>query len=98
MSNSPTPAGHFSEFRGISAAGSDDIWAVGTKGKTISPAPFIEHWNGSRWSVVATPAQRHTQNFPASVSAVTRNSALAVGRYQVRTPSYPLIERWDGDA
>lgn len=87
------PQAHYSEFLGISAAGSDDIWAVGTKGKTISPAPFIEHWDGSAWRVVDAALPPTTGSLSDVVVLSTRN-AWAVG-----TVAYPLaglIEHWDG--
>ena len=38
-------------FTGISAAASDDVWAVGASGS----GPFIQHWDGQAWTTVIHP-------------------------------------------
>jgi hypothetical protein len=40
-----------SYFGGVTALAPDDAWAVGA----TSAGPLAEHWNGTKWRVVATP-------------------------------------------
>src|SRR5438477_12750976 len=37
---------------GVTAVSSRDVWAVGGGARR----PLVEHWDGARWSVVASPA------------------------------------------
>jgi hypothetical protein len=54
-------------FTGVSAAASNDVWAVGVSGS----GPMILHWDGSAWTRVT-----HPRAFPnsATVNAVTTSS------------------------
>ena len=54
---SPNGSRQVNELHSVSALAENDVWAVGvsynierTLGSTL-----IEHWNGSRWSVVPSP-------------------------------------------
>ena len=41
---------------GVAAAGPDDVWAVGEYSDSVNTHQTLaEHWNGSTWSVVASP-------------------------------------------
>jgi hypothetical protein len=51
---------------------------------------FIEHWNGTSWSVVASPTIEH--DALNSVVAVSANDAWAVGAAGANA----LVEHWDG--
>ena len=53
--SSPTPSSlNTFTFYGIAAASSNDVWATGASYYTsgVSKA-LIEHWNGTKWSLVA---------------------------------------------
>jgi hypothetical protein len=44
----------------VSARSSSDVWAVGTSNHTVDPSlsfvtPLVEHWDGTRWSLVHVP-------------------------------------------
>lgn len=40
----------------VSGDAADDVWAVGYEGDTIHRTTWlVEHWNGTAWTVVATP-------------------------------------------
>jgi hypothetical protein len=45
------------DFWGVAAVGANDVWAVGSHGidPTTDPA-LAEHWDGTAWHVVPTPA------------------------------------------
>ena len=62
----------------VSALAADDIWAVGRVGSST----LTEHWDGSAWSVVASPDPLATSsgtNFLTGVAAVSPTEVWAVG-------------------
>src|SRR5579859_6995648 len=97
----PPNAAYGASFDGVAARASNDAWAVGyftTDPNTGNSQSFIEHWNGSAWSIVANP-NRGTSTVLFSVSAVPGALGVwAAGEYFDATTSawYPLTERWDG--
>jgi hypothetical protein len=67
----PTPAltgGSKSTLNGVVSFGPANAWAVG-KGR--NGAALAEHWNGSSWSVVASPNVGGSDNLLNGVSATT---------------------------
>jgi hypothetical protein len=59
--------------------------------------PVIERWNGRRWSVQrspGTPASSLSQL--SSVTATSASNAWAVGEYQSKGHTFPLVEHWNG--
>jgi hypothetical protein len=96
----PNPPGAGgSQFHGVAAAASNDVWAVGqtvTSDANGSPMwnPLIEHWNGSAWSVVAAPNPAGGAVLNA-VTVISANNVWAVGTSN-GVGSRNLIEHWDG--
>jgi hypothetical protein len=85
---------------GAAARTSTDAWAVGEQfgaaGQT--PPPVSYHWNGSAWSLVATPTLGVSSALLA-VSASTATDAWAVGFSVLgRHDDGTLIEHWNGSA
>lgn len=78
---------------GADAASANDVWAVGADvpvgglGHSV-----IEHYNGTAWSVVTSPAPGLTSSL-ASVAVHASNDAWAVG-----VADRPLVVHWDGTA
>jgi len=93
---SPTPDGD-AQVLGVSATRRTDAWAVGmTRGRRCAPrcVTFIEHWNGSAWTSVASPNPGGGYlNALFGVSATGRHNAWAVG-----TTDYArtLMLHWNG--
>jgi len=65
--------------------------------------PLAEHWNGSTWTVLPTPAPRHPGGgeLLSSVSCASSTSCMAVGQTQVEVPpgvtiQHPFAESWNG--
>ena len=83
-------------FSAIDASSRDDVWAVGDLTRAATRKGFVEHWDGTRWSIVPTP---HVQGQTAFV-AVSANSVADVWLVGSRTLSggaiEPLVEHWDG--
>ena len=86
---------------GASARTSNDAWAVGEQFAAAGqapPPPVSYHWNGTAWSLVATPALGVSSSLMA-VSASTATDAWAVGFSILgRHHDGTLIEHWNGSA
>jgi hypothetical protein len=101
---SPTPAdGNADQLYAVSAAGPDDVWAVGrygNPGKTLT-----EHWNGVKWTIVPSPSPGRVdgkaEGILAGVTVVSPRDAWAVGSY-VSSPSLlkplALVLHWNGSS
>jgi hypothetical protein len=94
---SPNGPRQVNELHGVSALAENDVWAVGvsynierTLGSTL-----IEHWNGSRWSVVPSPNPSSSVNMINAVAAVSANDVWAVGTAPTPTDTV-LILHWNG--
>ena len=57
----------------MAAVSSGDVWAVGHQ----LLGPFTEHWDGSKWTILATPAG---VRFFAAMPASSGGTVLAVGQ------------------
>jgi len=103
----PTPAGaSTASLSSVSGAAADDVWAVGESSTatcnnmwSICVSGLIEHWNGTAWSIVTTPAVGFTQEL-VGVYALASNDVWAVGdAWVVNTAnpySLPLVLHYDG--
>lgn len=90
---------------GLAAIASDDVWAVGSynsdggNGTALPTAQTLaEHWDGSHWRVVASPALVGGTAFEA-VSALSPSDVWAVGLQSPGAPGpdeTPLAARWNG--
>ena len=98
---SPTPSeGEWDKLAAVSAAGKNDVWAVGQYGdpsKTLT-----EHWNGRAWTIVGSPSPGRVEGKPSGVllgvATVGPDDAWAVGFYSV-SPSIKdrsLVLHWNG--
>jgi hypothetical protein len=91
--------GSFTTLNGVSAVSATDAWAVGNyTNSSGTPVPLTEHWNGSAWTQVASPAPRGAQNtYLQGVSAVSAADAWAVGDSGNGSGvQSPVILRWNG--
>jgi Phosphoesterase family len=83
----------------VVAVNADDAWAVGQQvGSTSPDQGLVEHWDGTRWSVVPTPVETSGTTMFNSVTAAGPD-VWAVG--QVDSPENggrPLIEMYDGSS
>jgi len=92
--NSETKGGG---LNGLTAISAGNIWAVGRffNARTHVFQTLIEHWNGSKWSVVASPNIQATDNYLTGVTAISIRDLWAVG-YTFGSTSQTLIEHWNG--
>lgn len=83
-------------FTGVSAAASDDVWAVGVAGS----GPMILHWDGQAWTEVTHPRAFPNAASLYAVTTLTAGSAWSVGlEIEVSSsgstsPSSTLIDRY----
>jgi hypothetical protein len=86
---------------GAAARTSTDAWAVGEQFAAAGqapPPPVSYHWNGSAWSIVATPVLGVSSAL-LGVSASAATDAWAVGFSILgRHDDGTLIEHWNGTA
>jgi hypothetical protein len=94
----PLPSGGVNppnaQFRGVAAAASNDVWAVGFKTGPDHPdfgLQLIEHWDGTSWSVDTTGPTIEGDSLGA-VTVVSSNNVWAVGGGS----GGALVEHWDG--
>jgi hypothetical protein len=84
----------------VSCASATDCSAVGTyatpKGRFTYPTETLaEHWNGTKWSIVASPSPGANVSELAGVSCWSARHCFAVGAASASNQT-TLTERWDG--
>jgi hypothetical protein len=81
----------------VSCVTASDCWAVGAQEPDGQQAPdtLAEHWNGSAWSVVATPAGT---GYLFSVTCTSASDCWAVGNNldSQKNPLNGIIDHWNG--
>lgn len=94
---SPSPASN-DTLTGVAARSATDVWAVGTRVDRSGAIPIdrtlTEHWNGTSWSVVASPNVGANDNLLNGVSA-TPGDVWAVGSSNVTAHTLILREPAD---
>lgn len=100
ITSAPSGTGIQNSLNGVAAISPSNVWAVGAY--QIGPDPvqtLIEHWNGSRWSIVSSPDPEGTSS-PATllgIAAISRAKIFAVGAVgDFREPTHTMIVRWNG--
>jgi len=100
---------------GVSARSPSDVWSVGVANHSVGPSasvvtPLVEHWDGSRWSLVHVPTPRldpaDTAAVASSFSAVhalAADDVWAVGTITRQddtgaAPTQTFTAHWDGTA
>ena len=75
----------------VAAAAPDDAWAVGG-----GQGPRIEHWDGTKWSIVPSPDVNLVDGELVGVAATGPDDAWAIGSGGDNGGIAPVIEHWDG--
>ena len=80
----------------MAAVSASDAWAVGTYQATGWAQTLIEHWDGTAWTVTASPdpGGPAANSFLYAVAAAS--ASRAPGRSAGPRLRTPLIERWNG--
>jgi hypothetical protein len=102
----PVPAGQQATLSGVDDLGPADAWAVGTSfsgGIEANPGgqTLIEHWNGTRWSIVPSPNPATAPgdtDLLTSITGTGPNDLWAAGwDNNSATDSISLLfEHWNG--
>jgi hypothetical protein len=86
----------------VAATSPTNVWAVGYESGVGSNEiqTLAERWNGTSWSIVASPSVPQTTNFLYGVATVSANDVWAVGAYfdNATIRYHTLIEQWNGTA
>ena len=99
----PQPSQATGTLGAVTAISPANAWAVGEDigaGSAIGGSTLIEHWNGSTWSVVASPTPGA---YPSLVGVAARSASdvYAVGTNLPSVnggPEQAMILRWNGNA
>jgi hypothetical protein len=98
--SSPNQGALDNDLNAISAAAANDVWAVGNHLNTSNALrTLVEHWDGTSWSVVTTPAVDNADDVVLmGVDALSNTNVWGVGNYSYdnRTTSQSLAKHWDG--
>jgi hypothetical protein len=100
----PQPHGaHGGSLNAVSCPSAARCWAVGEySDNDFTSETLAESWDGSHWSVVASPTPRRSPNSDLyGVSCATASQCLAVGHSYSPTSAAKdanLVESWDGSS
>ncbi len=96
--SSPNIGSESNILQNVVAISANNIWAVGHySGSMPSYSTLIEHWNGTKWSIVSSPNAGTTFNFLNGVTAASANNIWTVGSYANSSGvDQTLIEHWNG--
>jgi len=96
--SSPDPSTTSSdELLSVSAASATDIWAVGDSIVGTTHRTLVEHWDGTKWSIVASPNVGPSNNTLNAVGSLSTSNAWAVGTWTDSADrTETLTQRWDG--
>jgi hypothetical protein len=95
----PSAADQFT-FRGVTCLSATSCTAVGFSSLGTGPhAPLVESWNGSTWTIQATPAPAgSTDTYLDDISCSSASACTAAGDWNNAGANVPLVERWDGSS
>jgi hypothetical protein len=82
----------------VTAVAPSDVWAVGLRANSsrLDQIPLIEHWNGTAWSLVASP---RVPGVLGDMAVASPGDIWASGFRQVAggtRPATTLVEHWNG--
>lgn len=88
------------QLTAVDSVSADDAWAVGFTARGPSSRTLVEHWDGSSWSVVASPNQGKLLNRLDGVYASGPDDVWAVGSFDTKQDGelHNLAMHWDGES
>jgi hypothetical protein len=99
ISRNLNPSGINTNYlQGINCTSASQCWAVGAYVSTNVYQTLVERWNGTSWSIVASPniSSSHGDNL-ANVACASASQCFTVGNYlDSALNAHPLVEQWDG--
>ena len=87
-------------LRSVASSSATNAWAVGIHSDGQNNInPLTEHWDGSSWAIVPTPAVPGRDAALNAVTVIDSSDAWAVGLYVIGDGvAQTLTEHWDGRA
>src|SRR5436309_3603772 len=84
----------------VAAVADNDVWAVGWafNQSLFAYRTLIEHWNGTRWSLIRSPNATNGYNLLNGVAVVAANDVWTVGQAANGSTYSTLVEHWNGMA
>lgn len=102
--SSPNPSTLYNSLNSVAAVSANNIYAVGSNaplngGSPGASATLVERFNGTSWSVVASPNVKG-YDYLNAIAIVSANNIYAVGAANIPTaPAHPaLIEHFNGSS
>ena len=80
----------------MAAVNSSGVWAVGYYRNGSVYQTLTENWNGTAWTVVASPSPSTSVKYLNGVAAVSSSDVWAVGYYFNGRMDQTLIADWNG--
>jgi hypothetical protein len=95
-----TSATQSNGLAGVTCLSPSDCWAGGYYNNGTVNQTLIEHWDGTGWTIVASPnADTNQKNYFNDIRCSSASDCWAVGAYNIdSTVRHQLIEHWDGMA
>lgn len=91
------PGGDDTRLHAVTVISPTNVWAVGGMSIPGQVAhSLIEHWDGTSWSVVPSPASEPAAASLAGISAASRSDIWAVGASSGPSGIQTLTEHWNG--
>ncbi len=105
-SPSPRLPGGGAQLNSVSCTSSTSCMAVGETqtfhepGGYLIPHPLAESWNGTKWSIAATPKLANSGASLNGVSCTSTSNCMAVGNegFPKNPTLFTLAEQWNGTA
>ncbi len=98
--SSPNPSIYANQLNAVTVISATDAWAVGGENTSLTTsATLIEHFDGTSWIQVASPAVNGSSSL-TGIAAASASDIVAVGSTIISSPlSYPtVIEQFDGNS
>ena len=100
--SSPNPSA-INVLNSVVKISANNVWAAGDSTSSPAPSadytPLIEHWDGTKWSVVNAVLQG-SSDLLNGMAAVSANDLVVVGDYRSSVdplgPYFTLVEQWNG--
>ena len=93
----PKPAGLTTAgLAGVACPSAHLCFAAGFASKNTREVPLVERWNGSRWTIQATPTPRGTASVLLGISCASASRCVAVGSSSKPGGFVTLAEVWNG--
>jgi hypothetical protein len=95
---SPNATPGNNELQAVASVSANDVWAVGTSENTLgNDQTLILHWDGTAWSIVASPTTGMVEGNLLGVTAISTTDVWAVGSFlPTKGGGQALIEHWNG--